>query len=96
MYTHEFAVAEAGVQILGEALESCNGGCGDRVRHLYCLPDDYHGCCEGDVGGGAEVVCGVVAKNGEYEGAVQISLACIKRSCGECAGLTGFEARRLR
>ena len=69
MYTHEFAMAEPGVQALGEALEGCDGGCGDGVGQFDCLPYYYHGRREGNVGGGGEGVCGVVAENGENESA---------------------------
>ena len=62
---HEFAVAEARVEGLGEAFECRDGGSGEGVGELHGLPDYDSGGGEGDIVGGGEFVGFVEAEGGE-------------------------------
>lgn len=66
MHADQFAVAKACVEAFVPALQSCDCGCGDGIGHLDCLPDEYHGCCERDVGCRTEIVGRIVTKYREY------------------------------
>jgi hypothetical protein len=73
MHSNEFAVSEASVETLGESFQNCDGGCRDRVRHLYRLPDNHHCCCKGDIRCIAKIIRRIVAEKAEGDSASQAS-----------------------
>lgn len=83
MNPDQFAVTEASVEALGEALESCDGGCRNGVRHLCRLPYYHQSCRECYVDVGGEVVRCLVAKDGEHK--------CPKMCQYQCLTLNSLE-----
>ena len=75
VHTHELAVTKACIETLSQPLQSCNSGRSDRVRHLYRLPDNHHGCRKGNICCWAQATYLVIPEDGEYNCAVWFASA---------------------